>query len=55
MQSIEGNYYVKYSFKKLDDNSTEFEYHEWVDDGSLEDPFTTVTLQELKSVIERLD
>ena len=53
MQSAEGNYSVKYSFKNIDDNSTEFEYYEWVENGTLEDPFTTETLQTLKSVIEQ--
>ena len=53
MQSAEGNYSVKYSFKKRDDDSTEFEYYEWVESGNLEDPFTAETLQALKSVIEQ--
>lgn len=53
MRSAEGNYSVKYSFKKLDNNSTEFEYYEWVESGVLEDPFMLDTLKELKTLIEQ--
>ena len=55
MRSVEGNYSVKYTFENRDENSTEFEYYEWVDSGNLEDPFTSETLQKLKSVIEQLN
>mgnify|MGYP001586219145 CR=1 FL=1 len=52
LKSSDGNYYVKYTYKKISKNKTEMEYLEWVKKGELENPFTKVTLQKLKEVIE---
>ena len=50
--NLKENYFVKYTYRKLDDNKTEMEYFEWVKSGELENPFTTDILQNLKSVLE---
>jgi len=48
----DGNYSVRYTFKHIDDNTTEIEYFEWVNEGELEEPFTKEILEKLKSVME---
>jgi uncharacterized membrane protein len=50
--SSDGRYHCKYTFRAKPDNITEFEYHEWMDDGELEEPFTVEALEKLKEVIE---
>lgn len=46
------NYHVKYILKPIGINSTELEYHEYVESGDIEAPFTIDILQKLKSVLE---
>lgn len=48
---IESNYHVTYKFNKLD-NGTELEYFEWVDEGTLDEPFTLKPLELLKKLVE---
>ncbi len=43
---------VRYTYKKLSDNSTELEYLESVKQGTLSNPFTKEVLQKLKEIIE---
>ncbi len=46
-------YNVKYIFKPTGESSCEMKYHEWVDEGELEEPFTQDTLDKFRVVIER--
>lgn len=50
LTSADGNYHVRYIFNSTEDNSTEVNYHEWVDNGELDKPFTA--LEKLKAVLE---
>lgn len=52
MSSKDKNYHVKYTFRSINSESTEFEYYEWLDVGELEDPFAPEILQKLKFVLE---
>ncbi len=45
-------YHVKYTFTKIDDNTSELEYYEWVDEGVLDEPFTMDVLERLKNILK---
>lgn len=51
--SEDQNYHCRYIFHQINDNTTKFEYFEWVDRGELEEPFTIEILNILKSVLEK--
>jgi len=53
LRNLEDNYRVRYSYRKIDENTTELEYLELVEHGELENPFTEETLNELKIVMEK--
>ena len=53
LSDLDENYFVKYTYRKLDDNKMEMEYFEWMTDGELEKPFTKDILENLKKVIEK--
>lgn len=53
MSQIGSDYRVRYTFRSLPNNQTEFEYYEWVESGELEHPFSQVELDNFKRIIER--
>ena len=46
------NYYVEYTYRSIDETTTELTYFEWVNDGDIEDPFEQDILNKLKVRIE---
>ena len=53
LSDLDGNYHVRYTYRKLGDNKTEMEYFEWMEDGELKNPFTQDILENLGSVMEK--
>ena len=49
LKSSDNNYFVRYTYKKIDETTTELEYFE---SGVIEKPFTLDVLKKLKDVIE---
>ncbi|MCK5466588.1 hypothetical protein KAI56_03805 [Candidatus Parcubacteria bacterium] len=52
LTDLDGNYHVKYTYRKIDNNKTEMEYFEWMKSGELSKPFTKSVLLKLRSVME---
>jgi len=52
LTDLDGNYTVKYTYKRLSYNQTEMEYFEWIKEGELSNQFTKATLLKLKSLME---
>jgi hypothetical protein len=50
--SSKNGYHVRYAFVPIDENSTEFEYTEWMDNGELKDLLTMEVLEKLKQKVE---
>jgi len=50
--SKDKNYHCRYSYKSLDENTTELEYYEWKNQGQLDEPFSREILKKLKAVVE---
>ena len=48
----DGNYHVQYTYRAIDDNSTELEYYEWMEDWILTNPFSYNHLETLKQILE---
>ena len=53
LSDLDGNYHVRYTYKKLNDNQTEMEYFEWMESGELKNPFTQNILDNLRSIMEK--
>ncbi|MDR1196673.1 MAG: hypothetical protein LBL08_00100 [Candidatus Nomurabacteria bacterium] len=51
LSQVGGPYHVRYIYKPYQDG-TEFTYHEWVDDGELENQVSQKVLEKLKNVLE---
>ena len=45
-------YHVNYTYSTSPDGATKLVYHEWVTNGSIEDPFTQDNLDNLKNILE---
>ena len=43
---------MRYTFKIVGNDSCEFEYYEWVDEGELDDTFSQGVLKNLKNILE---
>ncbi len=53
LSDLDENYFVKYTYRRLDENRTEMEYFEWMTNGELSRPLTKSVLENLKSVMEQ--
>jgi len=53
LSDLNGNYYVRYTYRQLSNNKTEMEYFEWMENGELKNPFTQDILDNLRSVMEK--
>jgi uncharacterized protein YndB with AHSA1/START domain len=45
-------YSVRYTYERISDTKTKLTYHEWVENGELEGPFTQDTMEKLKKIME---
>lgn len=52
LKAVNGTYYVRYLYRKLNDSKTELEYFEWMEEGDLKNPFSQDVLEKLKEVME---
>lgn len=52
MTDEDKNYHCTFSFRDLGNNSSEFEWYEWMESGELEYPMTKEVLEKLKKVLE---
>ena len=52
LSDADGNYNVKYTYKRINERQTEMEYFEWMKKGELTNPFRKEILQNLKLVLE---
>lgn len=51
--SEDKNYHVRYTHTPIKGNSSKLEYYEWVDQGSIKEPFTLEILEKLKKIVEQ--
>ena len=52
LSDLDENYFVKYTYRQLDNNKTEMEYFEWMTKGELSNPFTEDIFGNLKKIME---
>ena len=53
LEEVGGTYKVRYSYKQINENTTELEYFEWVSEGVLNNSFPQSTLNLLKEFMEK--
>jgi len=53
LSDLDENYFVKYTYRQIEDKKTEMEYFEWMTNGELNNPFTESILDNLKIVMEK--
>jgi len=53
LSDLDENYFVKYTYRKLNERKTEMEYFEWMNEGGLSNPFTENILMNLKKTMEK--
>ncbi len=51
LSDLDDNYFVKYTYRRLDDNKTEMEYFEWMTNGELSKPYVESILSNLEKII----
>lgn len=52
LDSVDGEYKVRYTYTPISGNKTQLEYFEWQEGGELESPFTQETMEKLKDILE---
>jgi len=52
MKQKNSSYHVRYTLEPISDNKTKLTYFEWVDEGKLEEPFSSAILEKLKEILE---
>jgi len=52
LQSKDGSYSARYTYRRICENKTELEYFEWMENGELKEPFTKDILLYLKRIME---
>ena len=53
LSSVGGSFHVAYTLTLQPGGATLLEYHEWVDDGSLDEPFGMAPFIKLKGLLEQ--
>ena len=53
LKNLENKYFVRYTYRKINENTTEMIYFEWVRTGELGKPFTQAIFNKLKEVMEK--
>lgn len=52
LREVDGDCAVRYTFRPVSEDETDFEYSAWVDQGDLKDPFSMQPLETLKRLLE---
>lgn len=52
LDSSDGGYKVKYTYRLISGSETELEYFEWDESGELKDPFKQESMEKLKRIME---
>jgi len=52
LKSEDNNYFVRYTYRKINEKITEMQYFEWVKEGEIAGPYTPDIFQGLKKIME---